>query len=281
MNKPVTLIGSVMLAAALGSPSSSAGSTSPAKVLLSIEPVLVDAGGLHPLTGTTDWARLELGSGGAQNQVLELEPDRSDLLIYRLAFDPAGEDRIRLKLERSRERRGAKETLSPIETTISVLDMWSDTIFEDPARRRRIVLRVVPELRVPADDEPLDSGRFVMRLYGGPLIKFGRRGESANEVVFSQVNMGGAGVEFGIPGFGVIRLHLKPFPGAAKVGWVRGTTMGFDLGGASFQAWSVKEILPEDPERPGKGWILYGALAPWSDAHRPDGSYYGGFDPGK
>jgi hypothetical protein len=160
-----------------------------------------------------------------------------------------------------------------------VLETWSTTLFEDSARQRRIVLRVLPELRVPADDEPLNADRFIMRLLGGPLIRYGR-GVGDDRTIFRAVNAGGAGLELGIPDLGVVRLHLRPFPGAARVGWVRGTTMSFEIGGQSFQAWSVTEILPADPDRPDKGWVIYGALLPPSQA-RSTGGYYGSFQPGQ
>jgi hypothetical protein len=56
--------------------------------------------------------------------------------------------------------------------------------------------------------------------------------------------------------------------------------MEFTVQGQQFEAWSTKEILPEDPERPGKGWILYGTLLPVSQARFP-GGYYGLFQPEK
>jgi hypothetical protein len=279
MKTRIAVIVSTMFLSTLLAAPSSGRNSSPNKIMLSIEPVLVDENGLHPLTGTTDWSRVELGLGGAFHQIVELEADRSDLLVYKLGYEPLDGDRIKLTLERTRERGGGREVLPPAEAVISLLDTWSTSLFDDPVRKRRVVLRLLPELRVQADDEPLDASRFVMRLYGGPLIRYGRR-EEGSRVVFSVVNTGGAGLEFGVPEIGVVRIHLRPFPGATRVGWVRGTTMSFDLGGQSFQAWSVKEILPEDPDRPGKGWVLYGALLPLSEA-RSSGGYYGGFQPGK
>jgi hypothetical protein len=270
---------SALILAALGGVSSATERPGPAKIMLGIEPVLIDASGLHPLAGATDSSRVELGNGGAFHQTVALEPDRSDVLVYKLAYTRLGEDRIKLTLERSRERSGKNETLPSSQVVISMLETWSTTLFDDSARQRRVVLRVLPELRTQVDDEPLNADRFVMRLYGGPLTQYGRSAAD-DRVIFRAVNMDGAGVEFGIPGFGVARLHLKPFPGATKVGWVRGTTMSFELGGQSFQAWSVREILPEDPERPGKGWVLYGALVPSSEA-RDQAGYYGGFQPGR
>jgi len=274
-----TVISLMLVTGFTAAPALSATGSGP-KVMLSVEPVLVDADGLHPMTGTTDDARVELGIGGAHFQTVMLEDDRSDLLIYKLSYQPLPGDRIKLKLERSRVRRGqADEVLPPQDAEISVLEMWSATLLDDSQRKRRLVLRVVPELRVQTDDEQMDSSRFLMHLADGPLVRFGARAED-DRVVFRAINAGGAGLEFGIPGFGVVRIHLRPFPGATQVGRVLGTTMYFKVGGQGFQAWSAKEILPEDPARPGTGWILYGALLPPSAGQTTDG-YYGNFQPGK
>ena len=279
MRSASVAIVTTVLAAALLATRSDAGDASRSKTILSIEAVLVDANGLHPLTGTTDGGRVELRFGGARHQIIELESDRSDLLVYKLSFAPMSGDRIKLTLERTRVRRGAKEEVLPQqEAVISVLDAWTTTLLDDTARKRRVVLRVLPELRVPVEDEPLEEHRFLMQLEGGPLVRYGRSREE-DRIVFRAVNSDGSGMEFGVPGFGVIRLHLRPFPGATRVGWIRGRTMSFTVDGQEFQAWSLKEILPEDPARPGKGWVLYGALSPASEARFPDG-YYGSFQPG-
>jgi hypothetical protein len=231
-----------------------------AKVLLSIEPLLIDSAGIHPMTGA-EQGLLETEDTGSYNQVIRLGPDATSAVAFKLAYKMSEKRMIQLRLERTLERRGSRETLPPIEHEIEPTGVWTTTLLQETGQGGRIDLRVLPVIRADVADEAFSGKKLMtMRLKEGPLVQFG--GGSADRVVFRDVNVIGSGLAMGITSVGVVKLALEPFPGAKECGWVRGHVLSFSFGPFSYKAWSILSILPEDPSRPGKGWKLFGVLEP-------------------
>ena len=243
---------------------------SEASILLSIEPLLVDADGIHPLTG----ARTDLvpfNTWGEHHNILRVGEAGETSIYYVLTYKAGAGNRIQLRLERRRP------PMSAIEHEMTPMEAWSTTLLADTGRGGRLDLRVVPVLRARAANEPFDTSRFYMRLLGGPLIRYGGVARE-DRVIFRELNGGGQGLAMGIPELGIVRLSTNKFPGSTACGWVRGHDLSFHLGEQHFKAWSTIPILPEDPDRPGKGWILYGVLEP-NPGLKENDAYYGAWNP--
>ena len=268
----VTALLLLMLGMAEGkTPAGDAEKRSEAAIRLEIEPLLVDSEGLYPLNEAYEHL---VEMGGSYHSIYKLGNGRGSL-VYKLSYKMAGADTIELSLERSLERGGARpETMPALTHRMQVFETWAPTILEEEGSGTRLVLRVVPILRPPVRDVPLESGPFQMWLYGGPLIAFGNSA-AEDRIIFRQVNVGGE-LQLGIPSVGEVRLSLRGFPGSAPCGAVRGHTLDFKLGGKSYRAYSTRPILPDDPKRPGGGWILYGSLDASVDVKR---GYYGSLAP--
>jgi len=246
------------------------------RIFLSVEPVVVEGSTIEPLNAPSS-ALILVNAGGTHHQNIQLDPGDEPLMYYKLGFRLESPGTLSLKLERF-PHESIKEPMPVIEKTISVLDAWRTTLLERTGDGRSIELRVIPVIRGAVDDERFAESRYKMNFHGGPLVLYG---ESAPEdqVIFREVNIGGLrGLHLGVRGVGEVRLSIDPFKGATECGWVRGHQAYCKLGDASLGIWSNSLILPEDPERPGKGWKLYGELEPDSEIGYLDG-FYGGFEP--
>lgn len=244
-------------------------------ILLSIEPVLMDSEGMHPQVDAAS-DLIPVSSGGSYHQLIQLGALREDRLLIVLSYRMTPAGLIALTLNRSIRSAGKEDRLPLIEKEISPLDSWRATLLEDTGKGGRLDLRVVPVLRRDVEDEPLDSAMLRMHLKGGPLVQYGETPDQ-DRVLFREVNIeGSTGLSFGIPGVGTIRLSTRRLKGADTCGWIRGHRLYFSMAGRDYSIWSTRMILPEDQDRPGKGWILFGELRPWSSSEEEQASY-GGF----
>ena len=248
-----------------------------AAIHLEIEPLLIDASGIHPLNQAYE-SLVKLGKEGTFHSTYYLGIDAQRTFLYKLSYRLVDDDQIDLTLERSLERKdgGRLESMPPLTHRMQVFDLWSPTVLEEEGTGTRLMLRVTPILRPLVEDVPFESDRFQMWLSGGPLIAYGDRA-SEDRIIFREMNIGGS-LQFGIPGVGEMKLSLKRFPGSAPCGSVHGYSLEFELGGGEYRAYSTRPIMPEDPRRPGGGWILYGSLDPSVNV---ENGYYGGFSSSK
>ena len=244
-----------------------------AKVLLSIESLLVDADGVHPLLGPAQELH-EATPGGSFLQTIALAD--STRLFFTIGYSMSAPDRIDLNLQRTIVRNGKERKLPDVRHAMSPFESWTTPLSEG-GTSEDLRLRVAPVFRAVSDDEPFGEASLGMQVYGGPFVLHGAR-PSDDRVVFRAVNVpGGAGLSLGVPGVGVLLVSPRRFPGSTPCGWIRGVELYGALGGREFSIFSTREILPEDYSRPGKGWILYGKFEPGEVG---DG-FYGGFDPSK
>jgi hypothetical protein len=248
-----------------------------AAVLLEIEPLFVDPDGIHPLY---KWPiDLMEAKGGSYSGVVDLGPRKQASLIFKLAHERVDQDKIRLTLSRMFYR-GEKldKEMPAIHHEMGVYEAWSTTMLEVPDQNARVDLRVTPVLRPPVVDEPFDSMSLGMWLEGGPLIQIGKTVQE-DRVIFRAVNVvAGDGLSLGIPGTGEVNLLARRFPGSVPCGWIRGTRLEFELAGQSFTLLSSRPILPEDPTRPGGGWVVYGTVNPNPNREVGKG-FYSSFSP--
>jgi len=266
------MLPAVVLAATLPLAADDAGP----RIFLSIEPVLVHGSDILPLNAPSSELIL-VNDWGAHYQNIRLGTDKQLLMYYKLEFKVESPDTLRLKLERFPQGPGA-QSMPVIEETISVLDAWRATLLERTGDGGRIELRVTPVIRGAVDDEPFGAGRLKMHFDGGPLIVHGENAPD-DRVVFREVNVGAArGLRLGVSGVGTIKLSIDRFEGSSECGWVRGFRLYCKLGDTAFGLWSTTQIMPEDPLRPGKGWVLYGELEPDPSMGYLDG-FYGSFEP--
>jgi hypothetical protein len=254
-------------------------------VALNLEYLLVDSSGVHPM----DTHEVHIRYGGGFHKSIKLDDEKrgGEVLICSLGYRMIEPDKIELTLEREVVQGPEnKRKLPSVVKTISTLESWITTIFdEDDSLGGKLVLRVVPMLRQKIFDEDFGSWRVPMRLANGPLVEYikGQPDQMdlhQDRVHHRAVNGGGVGLRFGILNFGVVRVSHYRFAGAKPCGWVRKARYYFRVGGRSFGGWSDMEILPEDPDRPGKGWALYCTLDPDPTLASHEGrAFYGGFDP--
>lgn len=271
MKRQLFCVARAALAVAFSLPADAAPNA--AKVLLSIEPLLVDARGVHPLRGPEDELH-EAKPGGAFHHVIELAD--SAVLVYAIRYSMPAADRIELTLERTVAKNGQERKLPDVRHTMSPFESWTTSLSESGAAED-LRLRIAPVFEAASQDEPFVESSLGMQVYGGPLILYGSQ-RSDDRVVFRGVNVpGAAGLSLGVPGVGVFNVSARPFPGSAPCGWIRGVVLYGSLAGQNFSIFSTREILPEDRSRPGMGWILYGKL----EQVTVDEGYYGGFDPSK
>jgi len=244
-----------------------------AKVLLSIEPLLIDAQGVHPLRGPEDELH-EAGPGGAFYQTIALADSAS--LVYSIRYSMSSADRIDLMLERKIEKSGQVRKLPDVRHAMSPFESWTTSLSENGSAED-LRLRVAPVFEAVSQDEPFGESILGMQVYGGPFILYGSK-SSDDRVIHRVVNVPGVtSLSVGVPGVGVFNLSPRPFPGSARCGWIRGMELYGSLEGRGFSVFSTREILPEDRSRPGKGWILYGKL----ERVEVDNGFYGVFDPSK
>ena len=239
-----------------------------------IEPLLIEPSGIHPLQGATA-EPTEVGDGGAQSMIIKLGGSGDRRLLFKLGYEALGTDHVRLTLDRSIfQGKETLESLPPVTHTLGPLDSWTTTVLEDTRTSSRIDLRVVTIIRPRIEDIPFDSGQFFMHMEGGPLIeyRYDENDEHLDQVIFREVNTGGTWFRLGIKGVGLITLGLRQFPGSTACGRIQGHEMSFEIGSRAYAIYSLKSILPDDPARPGGGWILYGKLDPKADVGR---GFYG------
>lgn len=276
----ILVAGAPALAAAPGGREEFNVSSQKTALSLRMESLLVDSDGIHPLHQASFYDDpVEIGKGGSFKGTVFLGKDRDSRLIYVLAYRPTPNGQIRLNLQRSLHRNEKEaEALPDITHLMDPVEAWTVTVLEDKESRSEVRLRVVPIIRPAVENVPLDSDRLKMWLQGGPLIQYNASAEE-DRVIFRAVNIkGGRTLRFGIPGAGEIRLGLAKLPGTAPCGFVRGHLLQFFLGGHIYAVYSEREILPDDPSRPGGGWTIYGAIDP--EVRIEQGKeYYGGAQP--
>ena len=243
-----------------------------AEIKLEIEALLIDSTGIHPLDPPN--AQLA-GLPGSSHRVLRLGEGSERNLIYILRYELTDEGALDLSLERKLYRHDTLDRELPVEKhRMAVTESWTTTIMEDVGTGGRLILRVSPLIRPAVKDEPFDSTRLGMTVMGGPMILYGADSDE-DRVVFREVNVSGtAGLSLGVPGVGRFKIAPREFPGAVDCGWVRGHRWKVSVDGNDLGGWSTVQILPDDPRRPGAGWILYGAFEPDS----VERGFYGGLD---
>jgi hypothetical protein len=251
------------------------------KILLDIEPLLIDSRGIHPM-GAPVLVNPPIEEGSAETGWINLGADDTNRVQYTVNYcrrrgdpfcgeaQPNQEGKIRVRLERKLLRGESEEKLAPLDHEMEPTDVWTATLLKDTGRGGRLDLRLVPIIGSETSDEPFGKQLMELRLQGGPLLQFNKSGP--DRVIFDGLGVGGKAIFMGIPGVGVVTLAAEPFPGAKECGWVRGHVMSFSFGDLKFKAWSAVQILPEDRNRPGKGWTIFGVLKP----NVSERGFYGG-----
>lgn len=205
------------------------------------------------------------------NGTLLLPADRE--LRYRLAYARKAGTPIHVKLERTLVEGSGQTRLPHFEGDIDVMGCRTLALLDDDGEGRKLHLRIVPLVLPDLSDEPIETSTFEMWVEDAALMELMPPGKE-DRVIFSSVNIRRAGLEFGIPGTGVLRLSPRSFEGAAPCGWVRGHVLSCKLGDHEYKLWSASLMLPEDPSRPLLGWTLYGSLGPFPKG-KEEIPYYG------